>query len=127
MVTGIVRKAFDIYTTPARFALSQGRKNLQKVRELGGELRQFQLELTALTDELVAEAATALNIDTTKMSKEERELEAQLAISRAEQGLSIAFQELLKALILIKGDSKPGIARRKSGDVLEGTCERVGD
>lgn len=127
MVTGIARKVFGIYTAPARFAVRQSRKNLQKARDLAVELRQFQLEASALGDELIAEAASALGIDTTKMSKDDRELEAQLALSRAEQGLSIAIQELLKAFILLKGDAKPAVSRRKTVDVIEGNCERIPD
>lgn len=125
MVTGIAKKAFDIYTAPARFALRQSRKNLQKARDLGSELRQLQLELSSLTDELIAEAATALKIDPSRMSKQERELEAELALARAEQGLTLAFQELLKALILLKGDPKPAISRRKPTNVIEGDCDRI--
>jgi hypothetical protein len=124
LITTLAKKAFDIYTAPARFALRQGRKGVSKVQELSTGIRQYQLEIDLMADELARQAARSLGIQPEEMTQEQREVATRMALANAEQSLSFAVQELLKALAL-SASAASKVSRKSPSDTIEGQYERL--
>jgi hypothetical protein len=126
LLRSLAKRTFDLYTAPARFAFRQGRKGVDRARQLKAEFRQNQLEMNVLADNLLQQAANALGVEPDKMTAEQREFAARMALSRAEQGLSLALQEILRAVVLMTAPGS-GSRGRSAGppDIIEGDFERL--
>ncbi|MGD9661529.1 MAG: hypothetical protein AB7U63_09665 [Porticoccaceae bacterium] len=123
MLSSLARKTFNFYTAPARFAIRQGRRNIDFARQCVREARQFQSELDRLIDALLQDTAIHMEIDLATMTQAQRQDAAKIALYRAEQGLSLALEETLKALVLLAADSSTSRLRKPSNLIIEGECQ----
>src|SRR5690606_14950508 len=97
--------------------------NIDFARQCVREARQFQSELDRLIDALLQDTAIHMEIDLATMTQAQRQDAAKIALYRAEQGLSLALEEALKALVLLAADSSTSRLRKPSNLIIEGECQ----
>ncbi len=121
MIGKMLSTGFNLATMPARLAYRSARA----LAMTPSEVSEFMAELRDASDQAVQEIQTLMaSVDdemgrkTAHLSNEDKQLAAELALQAAEQHLSMAAVNILRALWLSM-NSTPQLHQERSGVILE--------
>lgn len=125
MLATVAKKAFALYTAPARMGYAYTLKALNNAREFSLEIRQSQQFFEQFTDDLLARAEHELGLNLATMSREDRLHQATRALLHAESSLSKALKETLKALVLLSHNDQTVLTKGHKPTTIEGEYQRI--
>lgn len=123
MLASIAKQTFNLYTSPARFAWRQARRNLAILGKLA-PTRKPDPEAAIIADQIFGLLCNQIGINPAALTKEQRIHQAKAAMANVEYGLGLALTEGIKATLLLSVRKDKAATPSPKSAVIEGEFHR---